>query len=320
MSAASNAPSPGAICILKIPAQMSVCLVGYSSSSSDSEVDVSQDAGMVIRKRSKDTTEHETVSKRSRLLPAIDKGSSTEGKVIKELAGNSKKLPSVPSNITGMFLDKHCGSNVFDDKAQHEGRTRQFKHERGNWATSVYIPVEGGASFECFLQEVIECVQPTLGEMKPVDDFHISVSRTFPIRHHWIDPLTTSLRDCILNIQSFPCNFQHFKFYVNDDESRSFLGLNVSGCEEEMKSLVGVVDSCLKEFRLPMYYEAPSFHMSIGWTLGDIRPSLTEDLMDKLGALLCSYQDASGGLWPFMVEQARCKIGNKCFNFPLRTR
>lgn len=28
---------------------------------------------------------------------------------------------------------------VYDDPSQHDGRVRSFKHERGNWATLIYI-------------------------------------------------------------------------------------------------------------------------------------------------------------------------------------
>jgi len=50
----------------------------------------------------------------------------------------SAKLP-VPSDILSMFgaQDK---SNMQDDPALHEGRIRSFAHERGNWASLVYIP------------------------------------------------------------------------------------------------------------------------------------------------------------------------------------
>jgi hypothetical protein len=64
----------------------------------------------------------------------------------------------------------------------------------------VLISVEPSEAFLDFIQEVLKCLQPAIGELNLVDDFHISVSRTFPIRHHWIDPLATSLRDGILNV------------------------------------------------------------------------------------------------------------------------
>ena len=48
------------------------------------------------------------------------------------------KLP-VPCDILSMFggNDKPC---ALDDPDVHEGRIRSFPHERGNWASLVYIP------------------------------------------------------------------------------------------------------------------------------------------------------------------------------------
>jgi len=52
----------------------------------------------------------------------------------------NSKLP-VPFNILSMFgdQDKPC---VQDDPTLHEGRIRSFAHERGNWASLIYIPCE----------------------------------------------------------------------------------------------------------------------------------------------------------------------------------
>ena len=45
------------------------------------------------------------------------------------------KLP-IPSDILSMFGSQ---DEPFDDPALHDGRIRSFAHERGNWASFVYI-------------------------------------------------------------------------------------------------------------------------------------------------------------------------------------
>lgn len=39
-----------------------------------------------------------------------------------------------------MFRDQEEKERVVDDCSKHEGRLRTFPHERGNWATHVYVP------------------------------------------------------------------------------------------------------------------------------------------------------------------------------------
>lgn len=51
----------------------------------------------------------------------------------------SQRLP-VPDSVLHMFLGTEEGPE--DDSAKHGGRVRTFPHERGNWATHVYVPCE----------------------------------------------------------------------------------------------------------------------------------------------------------------------------------
>jgi hypothetical protein len=72
---------------------MSICLVGYSSSSSDSEADGSPETHEVIGKRCGDHAEQDNASKRQRIETKCeddDNGIHSEVKVTKDLAGNSK--------------------------------------------------------------------------------------------------------------------------------------------------------------------------------------------------------------------------------------
>lgn len=51
----------------------------------------------------------------------------------------SEKL-LVPDSVLSMFPSTEEGPE--DDSAKHGGRIRTFPHERGNWATHIYIPCE----------------------------------------------------------------------------------------------------------------------------------------------------------------------------------
>ena len=48
-----------------------------------------------------------------------------------------QRLP-VPDSVLRMFAGTEEGP--VDDRAQHGGRVRTFPHERGNWASHVYVP------------------------------------------------------------------------------------------------------------------------------------------------------------------------------------
>uniref|UniRef100_A0A8V8TLS7 U6 snRNA phosphodiesterase 1 n=1 Tax=Homo sapiens TaxID=9606 RepID=A0A8V8TLS7_HUMAN len=46
----------------------------------------------------------------------------------------------VPDSVLNMFPGTEEGPE--DDSTKHGGRVRTFPHERGNWATHVYVPCE----------------------------------------------------------------------------------------------------------------------------------------------------------------------------------
>jgi len=50
-----------------------------------------------------------------------------------------EKLP-VPKAIVSMFDGRLYHPKPNNDPASHQGRTRLFEHERGNWATYIYVP------------------------------------------------------------------------------------------------------------------------------------------------------------------------------------
>lgn len=60
-------------------------------------------------------------------------------------AGSSLPLPD---SVQRMFRDEEEKERVVDDCSKHGGRLRTFPHERGNWATHVYMPCK---SLDVFL-------------------------------------------------------------------------------------------------------------------------------------------------------------------------
>lgn len=139
-----------------------------------------------------------------------------------------------------------------EDSSLHGGRIRSFKHERGNWATYVYLPCEANIlyfpcffstsylllsynwvpfvlihlilsqlNFLCFCvslfctsdhpeEEFLELLEELLSVakargvvMSPQEEFHLSLSQTVVLRHHWIQPFTQSLKKGLLHCRRF---------------------------------------------------------------------------------------------------------------------
>ncbi|KAK3604368.1 hypothetical protein CHS0354_029354 [Potamilus streckersoni] len=215
----------------------------------------------------------------------------------------------LPDDIIQMFSKKKDDNS--DNPELHEGRIRSFPHEEGNWATHVYIPYEADQRFFELQKQLFLLLQPL--EFKTMTEYHISLSRTVTIRHHWIEPLIDSLRKEFAQLQSCACELQLLKLYTNDEKTRTFLAVEVSSGCKTYEGYVAAVDKCFKEYRLPPYYNPPLFHISIGWCLGDVTSKITDKVKDSLQTQLDDFFKKETDFRFVDVKEVHCKTGNKTF-------
>ncbi|XP_062403280.1 U6 snRNA phosphodiesterase 1 isoform X2 [Sardina pilchardus] len=281
-------------------------LVSYSSSSEDES-----DCFTVQRKRSCNVT-------------CPDEGDSRFGKRSKLEAVNSNEqnkevLPEkergrlpVPDTVLHMFQEEQ----KVDDSAQHGGRVRSFKHEPGIWATYVFLPYTPDEAFLDLLDEVTALARSLDVPLTHAEEFHISLSQTVVLRHHWIQPFVQSLRNSLADTKRFLCLAQRLNIYSNSEKTRTFVGLEISTGHAQLTGLAKVIDKTMEEFRLATFYQNPSFHVSLGWCVGDQTAQLQSACLAQLQSLLDHHEDG-----PFQLridcDELRCKTGNKVFSFPL---
>ncbi|XP_076449710.1 U6 snRNA phosphodiesterase 1-like isoform X2 [Babylonia areolata] len=189
----------------------------------------------------------------------------------------TSSLP-LPTAILGMFGDRQRDKE--DDPKQHGGRVRSFPHVEGNWASFVYIPVSADERLNSFADKLLTVLQPL--NFERMDDLHISLSRTVCIRHHWISPLTESLKEKFQQLHSCYCDVGSVEMYTNDEKSRTFISMEVNPEENNLMEYISVVDTCFREFDLPSFYENPSFHISLIWCVGDVISQITKKMAEKL--------------------------------------
>lgn len=126
------------------------------------------------------------------------------------------RLP-LPDSVKEMFRESE--EQWIDKSEEHEGRQRSFQHERGNWATHVFCPCKPlpqciievdtviflCMTFNLFLDDPEEAFLELLNEMMVVtaahgipltlsEEFHLSLSKTVVLRHHWIQPFIQSIQ------------------------------------------------------------------------------------------------------------------------------
>lgn len=223
------------------------------------------------------------------------------------------RLP-LPGCLLAMFPEEVDSQT--EDSTLHGGRIRSFKHERGNWATYVYLPYHPEEEFMELLEELLSVARAHGVVLSPQEDFHLSLSQTVVLRHHWIQPFTQSLRAGLAHCKRFVCLAGRLKVYCNAERTRTFLGMEVCSGQAQLLDLVKAVDKTMTEFRLDTFYKDPSFHVSLAWCVGDMTGQMKE-FIQELQNLVDDHEEG-----PFMLQlnctELSCKTGNKTFCFPLK--
>ncbi|XWS37005.1 hypothetical protein CRYUN_Cryun19dG0006300 [Craigia yunnanensis] len=203
-------------------------------------------------------------------------------------------------------------------------RTRSFPHVEGNYALHVYIPVYIPSTSKKEMGQFLKRVASLVPDLHVVDidvplntlckeelkleqvalgrEFHISLGRTIPIRVHQIDSIVTMLRQRLQFPKRYWIDFNKWEVFVNDDQTRSFLSLEVvTGGLAEITKQIQAVNEVYKLHNLPEFYKDPRPHISLAWALGDLSGSLKRVVEEE------TKSSSSGGSLQNRI--CTCKFG-----------
>jgi len=223
---------------------------------------------------------------------------------------DSSEIP-LPTEINRMFLGQQQADQRVDDPSLHGGRVRSFGHEKNNWATYVYIDLQ-----DCDLEPAKDLLTSEL-DLENVESNHLSISRVVSLKHHWVEPFVESLKKALVYESSFHLSLDRLKVYVNDDRTRTFVGLEASSGIKQLHRLTEKVDKCMKEFSLPPFYKPASFHCSLAWGLLD-QQSILRPQLQKLQLKMVDVLDEDEVFGDHIVKQITIKSGNKIYQIKLR--
>ncbi|KAL7728323.1 hypothetical protein ACLKA6_007423 [Drosophila palustris] len=232
------------------------------------------------------------------------------------------KRPALPTAVSllGSKIPKQATEDDDDEEEDnrdmpelHGGRIRSFKHERGNWATFVYVPALAAVDqLEDFQSEAIEKLAEHV-KLHANESLHLSLSKTVVLQYHQIDEFTRSLQHSLQSCAGFNSTLHLLQVYTNEERTRTFLAVQLDAAfTAKMSALLRPVDIVMRDYRLPQFYEKPSFHVSLLWCVGDHQ----EFLSSKLKELQQLLEDHDTLKLP--VNEVHCKCGNKDFMYKLK--
>eukprot|EP01051_Picozoa_sp_SAG22_P005233 SAG22_NODE_303_length_12721_cov_3.439075_10_plen_297_part_00 len=225
-----------------------------------------------------------------------------------------------------------------DADGRHQGRLRQFGHVAGNWPTYAFIAVEPTAALQATVRQLAAAISALLpppasggpdGATRhwmpvlcgPHEAYHLSLSRTFPLRLPEIDAFRCMLRLQLKPRAPFTVTLDRLRLFTNDDRSRSFVSLAPGPADQaRLAELIReAVDPSCAELGKPEFYRPAEPHVSVLWVLGDVTAEHARSKLDAIdGALIsalvtCDGLAVSADHAAHRVDVAEChtKCGNR---------
>ncbi|KAG8904202.1 poly(U)-specific 3'-to-5' RNA exonuclease [Tulasnella sp. 403] len=180
---------------------------------------------------------------------------------------SSTKLKSLP-----VLSKTLTPSAPIDNPALHQGRRRTQPHVDGQFVAHVYIPVRLGGKLKLVLGDLLNRVVGAIPAVYPLFDksqskLHISLSRPVYLRAHQRDDFKREVKKIIQSVTTFDASIARLATFVNDENTRAFLSMEVGAGHEKLKEIVDALTPHIRSLRQQPYYEAPRFHISIAWAL-----------------------------------------------------
>ncbi|XP_058128295.1 U6 snRNA phosphodiesterase 1 [Anopheles ziemanni] len=227
--------------------------------------------------------------------------------------GCTAKLPSPALTVVS-----NTDESELNDSTKHDGRKRSFPHERGIWASYVFVDCSHIDGLRGIQQECKTFLDTgTTIDFRLVDHLHLSLTKTFTIHHHNIASLVDNLQELLTVQKNFRLEYDGLEVYVNEERTRTFLGVRVApSCCDTLETLVTSLDECMEQYKLPKFYTQRSFHVSILWCLDDREEEIRAHLPALTDVFEQVYEEEYGEMNK-PVGKLSFKCGNKTFYFQL---
>ena len=184
----------------------------------------------------------------------------------------SKKRPRVQMGSVDVVASDEIPVGLFQ---------RTVPHRRGHWAGHILIPLireeEENHPISRLIQKSIRQFKRTLesqgysGTIVRHSHLHISLSKYFSLQLHFIESFVSRLTQLL----SLECSTRVLIdsrnpfLLVNDEKIRSFWCWRVHPASA-LQKILSHVDTILKDYNQPTYYEPPVFHISLASFGGDL--------------------------------------------------
>jgi 2'-5' RNA ligase len=261
------------------------------------------------------------------LLSLLDCSSDSDNDCASPARGNNKKTKrddgasqSTTTSSEPLTKKPRRGSTSIVSSSQASPSTfqRSIPHQRGHWAGHIMVPVR------CFsrgsIHQSVLTFQRRLeehGYSGPVvqhDERHLSLSKCFSLQAGNVEPFVQKLTERLSEERSTRLYVNRSgDILINDEKTRTFWGWQVQP-NAVLRRLVAHVDEILQQYNQPLYYENPTFHISLASLAGTVYPFHHRDDDEESSNASEDKEndsdDSDDDKDCMIVDRVHCKFGN----------
>ena len=238
-------------------------------------------------------------------LAAYGSGSEDEDDETAPAATRNRPTPLPPPPLDGDADDTADAALV-----------RQFPHVDGNFAAHIFLKVAPVPTLQYSIDHAVAALGAMDGygpamDVHRLDEYHVSLSRTFVLRRPQIAPFGEALRKALRGCAAVRAECDALHQLPNDTSTRHFAAVGLrrgTAGHGAACRLVDAVDAVLARYDAPPFYAERRLHFSVAWSL------------DALPAERFAAAADSAALGGFEVRCAAvsCKIGDKTTEYALK--
>ncbi|KAI0988364.1 hypothetical protein GJ496_011600 [Pomphorhynchus laevis] len=221
---------------------------------------------------------------------------------------NSSSSDNESETETGKYqMNVECASKIDDIgivNGDHliQSRIRQFQHRKGQWAVHIYT------EYQKTDNNLFKALCDLLPGHNINQPYHLSLSRCFPSRLHFIEPMLLELQQCCTKLSGpIFCHFTDLAVFDNDDKSTCFIGACVKP-DHTLNLLVDQIDDVITKYKGQRFYPDRKYHVTLKWFAKNEQNNITQS---KLKSILESGSYYLRNFAPFNIYEIIFKYGNK---------
>lgn len=147
------------------------------------------------------------------------------------------------------------------------GKVRTVPHTAGQWACHVYIvgnangylPITRTGEFNPKANEQIQMLTEKLKKrcpkIQPIEEPHLSLSKTFYAKHWHLERLQEGLTVAMKGFTLHQIIFDRLTRYGNEEGTRSFLALDCDkATSQSLEPAIDAIDQVLRRFGFESFY------------------------------------------------------------------